>query len=141
MSGHPDFLLRLSTPKRKRKRSQFRLATLLGVVALSAAFLGVWRAPPSVKPTRMSGVVAYLGQPIGSGIILFNPLDATGRKASGVVVNGSYVVKEGLLPGRYAIGVQDSKKSLPVRYTLPNTSGLEVEIRGVASNQFDFDLR
>jgi hypothetical protein len=80
----------------------------------------------------VSGRVTYVGQPLGSAVITFEPLDPTGRKASGVVVDGKYEI--GVLPGRYAIGIRDDKGVLPAGYNQPKTSGLSATIRDAGSN-------
>lgn len=59
---------------------------------------------------RVYGTVTYNGQPLPRGNISFAPDSATGRAASGVIVDGSYSLTtldpdDGALPGQYKVSV------------------------------------
>jgi hypothetical protein len=124
-----------------RPRHQLKIWTLLLLVGLSACLCGLWATLTAKPPTQVSGVVTYQGQPLGSGVILFQPVGPTGRKTSGLVVNGRYAIQPGMPPGNYSVGVRDSRKGLPAKYNSPKTSGLSVRIMDARSNSLDFDLR
>lgn len=123
-----------------RPRLQFRIGTLVLLVGLSACLLGLWTVLTAKPPTQVSGVVTHKGQPLGSGIILFEPVEPKGRKASGLITNGRYAVKPGLLPGSYAVGLQDSRKTISAKFESPKTSGLSVSIRDARANAIDFEI-
>jgi hypothetical protein len=137
MSGDP--VGRSSSTNPTRQRLQLSLLTLLALVGLSACLFSVWRALN--PPPRVYGVVTYEGTPIGSAVIHFEPLGPNGRKVSGVVVHGKYVMEAGVQPGSYAIGFQDSRKELPAKYNLPRTSGISARVMDAQANRLDFDLR
>jgi hypothetical protein len=122
------------------RRPRFSLLSLLLLVGLSGCLFGLWRAATAKKPAPVSGIVTYQGQPVGSGVIVFEPLDPAGRKATGSVVNGRYAVKPGLSPGSYGVGIRDSSNMLPARYNLPKSSGLSASIRDARANSLNFDL-
>jgi hypothetical protein len=123
-----------------RQRLQFSLLTLLALVGLSACLLGLWMALDAKRPPRLSGIVTYQGEPIESAVIQFDPLDPTGDKLSAAIVDGRYAVKAGLLPGRYAVGIRDSRKVLPAEYNLPKTSGLSATMPDTQAILLNFDL-
>jgi hypothetical protein len=124
----------------RRPRLQFRIWTLLLLVGLSACLFGLWTALTAKPPTQSSGVVTHKGQPLGSGVILFEPVGPKGRKTSGLVAHGRYAIKPGMPPGNYTVGVQDSRKAIPAKYNSPKTSGLSVRIMAAPSNSLDFEI-
>jgi hypothetical protein len=138
MTGDDVSLTRSTEPT--RPRFQFRTWTLVLLVGLSACFCGLWTALTAMPPTQVSGVVTHNGQPLGSGTILFEPGGPQGRKASGLVANGRYSIKPGMLPGNYTVGIQDSRKAIPAKYNSPKTSGLSVRIMDARSNSLSFDI-
>lgn len=138
MSG--DQIGRSSSTNPTRQWLQFRLSTLLALIGLSTCLFSLWRALTAKRPPSVSGIVTYEGQPIESAVIHFEPLDPTGCKASGVVVDGRYVVKAGVLPGRYAVGIRDSRKGLPAKYDLTKTSGLSATVLDDQAHSLNFEL-
>jgi hypothetical protein len=137
MSGDPND--RSSSTKPTRQRLQLSLLTLLALVGMSACLFRFWKTLN--PPTRVYGIVTYEGKPIGSAVILFEPLDPTGRKVSGAVVQGKYEMDAGVQLGSYAIGIRDSRKELPAKYNLPKTSGISARVMDAQFNRLDFDLR
>lgn len=129
------------------------------------------------KRYPVSGTVTYGGKPLEKGSINFIANDAaTGRNASGLIVDGNYSLTtftpgDGALAGQYRVSIaaaetdlseaeavakasggaalredlvakaamKKSKRLIPAKYGLPDTSGLTREVKQ-ETNTLNFDL-
>jgi hypothetical protein len=76
---------------------------LLFICGLAAAGCG-GSAPGRHEVT---GAVTYRGEPVGEGVIEFEPLDGQGSRDGATILNGVYRIprQKGLFPGRYRVSL------------------------------------
>jgi hypothetical protein len=129
-----------------QKRRPCRLVLLVGLgVGLGAALAGCGKD----ELVPVTGKAFYKGKPLTKGLILFHPDSAKGnttlhRPQSPIDAEGNYELftstRRGAPPGPYIVTVDTSygvdlhspdppKSVAPMRYALPRTSGLAVEVR------------
>lgn len=112
------------------------------------------------RPVPVHGKITRDGVPIPRATLIFSPVGAGSRPASGTADgDGRYAATtdrpgDGLMPGEYRVAVQpavvpevgaEGKKArpnVPPRYTDPGTSGLSLTIMpGDSARQFDVALK
>lgn len=113
---------------------------LMVIVGVFAGLFAASRGYFLKKPAQLSGIVSFQGVPIKNGVILITPNNPSESAASTPIVNGAYIMKSHVVPGRYSVCIKDYRAGFPARYGLPNASGLTVDVRE-GMNTMDFDLR
>lgn len=150
-------------------RSAFTLIALvsLGMVALGGC--GKSGDPNRPKTVKAGGVVLYNGQPVEGATVTLMPMDSGPRGAVGTTnAQGrfsltSFDPNDGAVPGKYYVGIskvvlesapagqsgpggeQDpeakvAKDLLPLKYKVPQQSGLTAEITASGPNDLKFEL-
>ena len=114
---------------------------ILVAVAASALTWFIWTVRS--KTALVSGHVAYNGQPVSNGQIVFLPRSPAGQKATGQIVGGKYsltsfVPADGAMPGSYNVVVVSP--SLPRKFGSHSTSGLIASVQK-GGNFIELDLR
>lgn len=92
------------------------------------------------QDAKVSGQVMLDGNPLASGVILFED-SVSGTGGSAVVENGTFAIPTPLPAGKYAVALQpppppaphepaskSPRVKLPRHLTLPATSGLEADL-------------
>jgi hypothetical protein len=150
------------------RRVRINFVAGLALVAFTVAGCS-GEAPPDTVP--VSGKVTYKGNPVTSGQVLFQPMQAVGEAATTGLVrpavgtigsDGRYSMKsfgegEGVLPGEYEVAVISyadeptpeeyaegavRKLAIPERYTNGKTSGLKRQVAaGDKPHVYDIELR
>jgi dipeptidyl aminopeptidase/acylaminoacyl peptidase len=96
----------------------------------------------------VSGIVTLVGEPIAAGTIEFHPAALGGRRATGSIRDGRYVLTtvdpdDGALPGTYVVTVSSAAApetaKVPARYAAADQSPLRCTIQPRA-NTINFDL-
>jgi hypothetical protein len=92
-------------------RSVFRLSLAVTLAALAAGCGDKYGGRVEV-----SGTVKLKGQPVKSGIVMFEPVGGQGTSASAPITDGNYklVRESGLKPGKYLIRVTAGDGTTPV---------------------------
>jgi hypothetical protein len=126
----------------------------IGVLAMLAVVVGCGKK----EWGHLTGTVSLNGQPIGPGVISFEPID--GQRAGAVARiedDGKYKVisarsKEGARTGEYRVTIHSSLKDfgfedkgsrpapIPSKYADPKTSGLTATIEP-GEKTLDFELK
>ena len=110
--------------------------------------------------TPLGGTLTLDGQPLDGATVLFSPVGEKGfaamaeTDASGKFVATTFAHADGAVPGRYVVTIKkfrireaaDNRKRMqvesvvPKKYSMPQTSGLTVEVVAGGPNVFNFDL-
>jgi hypothetical protein len=127
-------------PIRTGPRRHFPLA-----LALTWGLLSGCGGDSDELPTvRVSGVLSVDGKPVNTGTVHFVP--AKGRPATGIVQDGKFTLTtykegDGVVAGPNRISIEvvqevptkdgdtTAKSLIPAKFTNPDTSGLQLEVR------------
>lgn len=108
----------------------------------------------------VSGAITFQGQPLDRGNIMFVSADGSLSQTGAAITAGRYQIsrQQGLLPGRYKVAISSADGDVPANPdTPPGPSGnftsvdripaeynveskLEVDVKDVAENVFDFTI-
>lgn len=128
------------------------------VVAAALSLTGCGPANPLAREA-VSGSVTFNGEPLATGAIGFDPVDAGGVNSGATIDGGRYAIEEhrGLPPGKYRVRINSSKSDAAAIAKLPpgapEPPGIElippefninseriVEVNAGGRNQFDFSI-
>ncbi len=107
-----------------------RPGALLAALILGPALgLGCGDNSGLAKRFPIKGTVTYNSKPVETGAITFKADDASGRDASGEVVNGSYYLTtatdgDGALPGKYSVTIVSKNVDLSAAKAKSNSAAL-----------------
>jgi hypothetical protein len=133
------------------RKSAHRPITLTSILLSLALCWGCGTAVDAPTETiAIKGKITYKGQPVTQGVVTFEPRDS-GRAATGTVqADGTFVLTtykegDGVVVGRHKVsvsgtGTKSNREFMPVKYTSPNTSGLEADVSR-DKTEFTFDLK
>jgi hypothetical protein len=128
--------------------------------ALLALFFGGCGGSSATKTFPATGVVTFKGEPLPNAVVSFIP--AGGRPAAGMTnAQGEFSLStfkagDGAMPGMHRVALGEPAVEMkegdysvpepkpprfPVKYTDPNQSGLEFEVKPGAENKFTIELK
>ena len=136
-------------------RMEWRSRSSLAVVLVWALVSGCGGGDDQLPTVRVSGTLAVEGKPVANGTIHFFP--AKGRPASGIVKDGKFTLTtyndgDGAIAGKNRVAVQvseevptkdgdtTSKSLIPLKFTNPDQSGIELEIPPSGYSNLSIDL-
>jgi hypothetical protein len=128
----------------------------VGLVLVMISGCGGGRDPDEPPTVRVSGTLTVDGKPVSQGAVYFHP--AKGRPATGIVKNGKFTLTtydegDGAIPGKNRVSVNvveevptrggdtKSKSLIPLKFTNPDLSGLQLEIPESGYKNLEIDLK
>ena len=144
-----------------------RVTAISILAGMTFALVGCTGNPGGPELAPVSGTVKYKGQPLPNAMVVFHPQGEGSFSASGMTdASGAYSLMApphglGAKPGKFSITVEargpdkppagqtavvpggpsiQGDLLIPAKYTKPDTSGLEAEVKS-GKNTFDFDLK
>ncbi|HQF12432.1 MAG TPA: hypothetical protein PLS55_00945 [Thermogutta sp.] len=148
----------------------YSLIVLLSFALVAIVGCGKGTDPNRPKTVKAGGVVLYNGQPVEGAVVTLVPMDnssprgAVGQTdAQGRFSLTSFDPNDGAVPGKYYVGIakvvledappgqtgpggeQDpeakvARDLLPLKYKIPQQSGLTAEITASGPNELKFEL-
>ena len=123
-------------------RCRFTISAMI-LVAIAACALTWFIWTVRSKTALVSGQVAFNGQPVSNGQIVFLPQSPAGQKAMSQIIGGKYsltsfVPADGAMPGSYNVVIVSP--SVPRKFGSQSTSGLTASVQ-TGANFIDLDLR
>ncbi|HUY90205.1 MAG TPA: carboxypeptidase-like regulatory domain-containing protein [Pirellulales bacterium] len=117
--------------------------------------LGGCGARGKAKTYPLAGTVTFKGQPLANAVVTFFP--ASGRPTAGITNSaGEFTLPTGAAAGPYHVTVAEPSPEakpddyslppetpprFPAKYTDPNRSGLDFEVKPDAENKFAIELK
>jgi hypothetical protein len=118
-------------------------------------FSGCGGESGELPTVRVSGTLAVDGKPVSKGTVHFHP--EKGRPATGIVQDGKFSLStysegDGVIPGKNRVAVEvveevpmkdgdtTSKSLIPVKFTNPDESGLQLEVRATGYSNLQINI-